>query len=149
MRCLSCDGVNRVRPPRRIVASLRTRYSRPIMTESFACWRILPPKDALRPMGSSTWKEINRDRLSGEAARGRSPRETVTQQRGTFSLQGACAYVLYWAMEDGHTLPAAGALYQSDKLSPADCQRVSAVLQKIVREGRIAADGEQYKKIAD
>ena len=54
--------------------------------------------------------------------------EYITQQRGTFSLQGACAYVLYWAMEDGHTLPAAGALYQSDKLSPADCQRVSAVL---------------------
>ena len=72
--------------------------------------------------------------------------EYITQQRGTFSLQGACAYVLYWAMEDGHTLPAAGALYQSDKLSPADCQRVSAVLQKIVREGRIAADGEQYRK---
>ena len=73
--------------------------------------------------------------------------EYITQQRGTFSLQGACAYVLYWAMEDGHTLPAAGALYQSDKLSPADCQRVSAVLQKIVREGRIAADGEQYRKV--
>ena len=73
--------------------------------------------------------------------------EYITQQRGTFSLQGACAYVLYWAMEDGHTLPAAGALYQSDKLSPADCQRVSAVLQKIVREGRIAADGEQYRPL--
>ena len=24
--------------------------------------------------------------------------EYITQQRGTFSLQGACAYVLYWAM---------------------------------------------------
>ena len=73
--------------------------------------------------------------------------EYITQQRGTFSLQGACAYVLYWAMEDGHTQPAAGALYQSDKLSPADCQRVSAVLQKIVREGRFAADGEQYRPL--
>ena len=71
--------------------------------------------------------------------------EYITQQRGTFSLQSACAYVLYWAMEDGHTQPAAGALYQSDKLLPADCQRVSAVLQKIVREGRIAADGEHYR----
>ena len=29
--------------------------------------------------------------------------EYITQQRGTFSLQGACAHVLYWAMEDGHT----------------------------------------------
>lgn len=73
--------------------------------------------------------------------------EYITRQRGTFSPQSACAYVLYWAMEDGHTLPAAGALYQSDKLSPADCQRVSAVLQKIVQEGRIVADGEQFKKI--
>ena len=72
--------------------------------------------------------------------------EYITQQRNSFTLKGACAYVLYWAMEDGHTLPAAGALYQSDKLSPADCQRVSAVLQKIVREGRIVADGEQYRK---
>jgi hypothetical protein len=49
-------------------------------------------------------------------------------------------------MEDGHTQPAAGALYQSDKLSPADCQRVSTVLQKIVREGRIAADGDAYRQ---
>ena len=73
--------------------------------------------------------------------------EYITQQRGTFSLQGACAYVLYWAMEDGHTLPAAGAFYQSDKLSPSDCQRVSAVLQKIVQEGRSAADGDGYRQV--
>ena len=72
--------------------------------------------------------------------------EYITQQRGTFSLQGACAYVLYWAMEDGHTLPAAGALYQCDKLALADCQRVSAVLGKIAQEGRIVADGDQYRK---
>lgn len=75
--------------------------------------------------------------------------EYITQQRSTFCLQGACAYVLYWAMEDGHTLPAAGAFYQSDKLSPADCQRVSAVLQKIVREGRIVADGDAYRKVTN
>ena len=75
--------------------------------------------------------------------------EYITQQKSEFTLQGVCSYVLYWAMEDGHTLPAAGALYQSDKLSLADCQRVSAVLQKIVREGRIAADGGRFQKIAD
>lgn len=73
--------------------------------------------------------------------------EYITQQRGTFSLQGACAYVLYWAMEDGHTLPAAGTLYQSDKLSPADCQHMSAVLNKIVLERRIAADGDGYRQV--
>lgn len=73
--------------------------------------------------------------------------EYITQQRGIFSLQGACAYVLYWAMEDGHTLPAAGTLYQNDKLLPADCQRVSAVLQKIVQEGRIVADGDAYRQV--
>ena len=73
--------------------------------------------------------------------------EYITQQKSEFTLQSVCSYVLYWAMEDGHTLPAAGTLYQSDKLSPADCQRVSAVLQKIVREGRIAADGEQYRPL--
>ena len=75
--------------------------------------------------------------------------EFITQQRSAFTLAGVCSYVLYWAMEDGHTLPAAGALYQSDKLSPADCQRVSAVLQKIVREGRIVPDGEQFKKLTN
>ena len=72
--------------------------------------------------------------------------EYITQQRSAFTLQGLCSYVLNWAMEDGHTLPAAGALYQSDKLSPADCQRVSTVLQKIAAEGRITADGELYRK---
>lgn len=71
--------------------------------------------------------------------------EYITQQRSTFTLQGVCNYVLYWAMEEGHTIPAAGALYDSNQLAPADCERVSAVLEKIAKEGRIAADGKHFE----
>lgn len=71
--------------------------------------------------------------------------EYIIQQRGTFTVQGACSYVLYWAMEDGHTT--CTGLYDGNQLCAADCQRVSNVLQMIVREGRIAADGDKYKKV--
>lgn len=71
--------------------------------------------------------------------------EYITQQRGGFTLRGACAYVLYWAMEDGRT--AGAGLYESSQLAPADCDRVSCLLRKIAAEGRIAADGgDAYSK---
>ena len=71
--------------------------------------------------------------------------EYITQQRGTFSLQGACAYVLYWAMEDGYTTN--NGLYESNQLAQSDCDRISSMLQKIVSEGRIASVGEQFEKL--
>ena len=70
--------------------------------------------------------------------------EYITQQRGSFTLKGACSYILYWAMEDGHTTDAG--LFESSQLAQEDCDRVSSLLRKIAAEGRIVADGEQYRK---
>lgn len=38
--------------------------------------------------------------------------EYITQQRSTFTLDGLCSYVQYWAMEDVHTTNVG--LYESD-----------------------------------
>lgn len=65
--------------------------------------------------------------------------EYITQQRSSFTLKGVCSYVLYWAMEDGHTNSAG--LYENDHLTLTDCERIHSVLQKIAGEGRIAAAG--------
>lgn len=73
--------------------------------------------------------------------------EYIIQQRSAFTLQGVCSYVLYWAMEDGHTTNTG--LFESSQLAPTDCQRVCALLDKIIREGRIAAYGEQFKKLTN
>ena len=73
--------------------------------------------------------------------------EYITQQRSAFTLQGVCSYVLYWAMEEGKAFQSDNGLFDGDMICQADCQRVSDVLQKIVREGRIAADGEQYRQV--
>lgn len=71
--------------------------------------------------------------------------EYITQQRSTFTLQGVCSYVLYWAMEDGYT--AGTGLYESNQLTQTDCDRISVVLDKIVQEGRIVTKGEQFEKL--
>lgn len=63
--------------------------------------------------------------------------EYITQQRSSFTLKGVCSYVLYWAMEDGHTKGTG--LFESNQLSIVDCDRINVVLEKIVGEGRIAA----------
>jgi len=63
--------------------------------------------------------------------------EYITQQRSSFTLKGACSYVLYWAMEDGHTTGTG--LFESNQLSIVDCDRINVVLDKIVGEGRIVA----------
>lgn len=71
--------------------------------------------------------------------------EYITQQRRAFTLNGVCSYVLYWAMEDGKTTNAG--LYESNQLSQTDSDHISAVLEKIVDEGRIAATGKDtYSK---
>lgn len=71
--------------------------------------------------------------------------EYITQQKTFFSLQGVCSYILYWAMEDGHTTNAG--LFESDQLAQADCKRISGVLEKIVGEGRIIANGDKFGKM--
>ena len=71
--------------------------------------------------------------------------EYITQQRSSFTLKGVCSYVLYWAMEDGHTTGTG--LYESNQLSKADCERICCVLAKIATEGRITAQREQFEKL--
>ena len=72
--------------------------------------------------------------------------EYITQQRNAFTLKGVCSYVLYWAMEDGHTTNTE--LFESSQLAQADCDRISSVLAKIVGEGRIVASGnDTYSKL--
>ena len=72
--------------------------------------------------------------------------EYIIQQRRTFTLEGVCNYVLYWAMEDGHTI-LSNTLYESNQLAIVDCDRVSRFLEQIVREGRTRYDGEKYIKL--
>ena len=73
--------------------------------------------------------------------------EYITQQRSSFTLKGACSYVLYWAMESGHTAGGPGQIYDSDQLQTDDCDRVHVILEKIASEGRIAATAEGYEKM--
>lgn len=70
--------------------------------------------------------------------------EYIIQQRSTFTLQGVCNYVLYWAMEEVHTIPAGTALYESNQLRQSDCERVKTVLDKTMLEGRLTTtiDGD-------
>lgn len=70
--------------------------------------------------------------------------EYITQQRTSFTLKGVCSYVLYWAMEDGHTI--GSGLFESNLLASADCDRIKGVLEKIADEGRIVANGEEFQK---
>ena len=58
--------------------------------------------------------------------------EYLVQQKDTFTLQGVCSYVLYWAVEDGKVAV-------TNVLQPSDQDRVKLVLASIVRDGRIAA----------
>lgn len=72
--------------------------------------------------------------------------EYITQQKSSFTLKGVCSYVLYWAMEDGYTIGTG--LFESNQLAQTDCDRISAVLDKIVDEGRIAAKvGGAFEKL--
>lgn len=72
--------------------------------------------------------------------------EYITQQKNSFTLKGVCSYVLYWAMEDGHTTNPG--LYESSQLEQADSDRISSILAKIANEGRIvAADNDIYSKL--
>jgi len=71
--------------------------------------------------------------------------EYITQQKSSFTLEGVCSYVLYCAMEDGHS--ASSGLFESDQLAPTDRKRISGVLENVVSEGRIIAYGESFEKL--
>lgn len=79
--------------------------------------------------------------------------EYITMQKHEFTFSGLCSYVLYWAKEEGKT--ANTGLYESNQLCPADCERISGILRKIVNEGRLTcgtdsfADDTQFVKVKE
>ena len=79
--------------------------------------------------------------------------EFITMRKREFTFKELCSYVLYWAKEDGKT--ATAGLYESNQLSPADCERTSNILRKIVIEGRLTCgtdsfvDDTQFTKIKE
>lgn len=65
----------------------------------------------------------------------------IIKHRSAFTLKGVCTYVLYCAMEDGHST--GSGLYESDQLASADCDRISSVFVKIADEGRIVTESSR------
>ena len=62
--------------------------------------------------------------------------EYIMQQKSSLSLKGACDYVLYWAIEEGHS--SAAGLFEGTALQPGDQERVKQILETIAQDGRIA-----------
>lgn len=75
--------------------------------------------------------------------------EYITQQENEFTFKGVCSYILYRAMEEERIK--GDGLYESDELAPADCGRVSEILNKIIEENRIAVGtvNTQYIRVAN
>ena len=63
-------------------------------------------------------------------------------QKHDFTFKSLCSYVLYQAMEEEKT--ANTGLYESNQLSPADCERISVILRKIVKEGRLTCGMDTF-----
>ena len=62
--------------------------------------------------------------------------EFITMQKHEFTFKNLCSYVLYWAKEEGKT--ANDGLYESNELAPADCEKISVIVRKIIIEGRVS-----------
>jgi hypothetical protein len=65
--------------------------------------------------------------------------EYITQQRARFTLCGLYAYIAYWGMEESRIA--------GHQLSADVRQTVSQILQRIVRDGRIRGEGDEYEKV--
>jgi hypothetical protein len=68
--------------------------------------------------------------------------EYITMQKHDFTFKSLCSYVLYRAMEEEKT--ANTGLYESNQLSPADCERISDILRKIIKEGRLTSNAASF-----
>lgn len=70
-------------------------------------------------------------------------------QRREFTFRGVCDYILYRAMEEGHTV--GQTIYESNELQPVDQERIRCVLKKTVEEGRIKASADylQFVKVKE
>lgn len=64
--------------------------------------------------------------------------EYIAMQKVDFSFKDVCSYILYRAMEEEKTTTKG--LYDSNQLSANDCTRVSSILEKIIKDGRIKED---------
>lgn len=65
--------------------------------------------------------------------------EYIVQQRKGFTFKGLCSYILYWAMEDNHTL------YDCYQMTASDSERVSHILDSIVKDGRLVKETDHYQ----
>ena len=68
--------------------------------------------------------------------------EYITMQKREFTFKDLCSYVLYWAKEEEKT--ANTGLYESNQLSSADCEKISNILRKIVKEGRLTCGADIF-----
>jgi hypothetical protein len=68
--------------------------------------------------------------------------EYITMQKHDFTFKSLCSFVLYRAMEEEKT--ANTGLYKSNQISPADCERISNILRKIVKEGRLICGSDTF-----
>lgn len=64
--------------------------------------------------------------------------EYITQLRSEFALKGLISYIVYWGMEDKRIV--------GDRLMEADKVRVNAILNRIIKDGRIRISSEDNSK---
>lgn len=68
--------------------------------------------------------------------------EYITMQKHDFTFKSLCSYVLYRAMEEEKT--ANTGLYESNQLDTADSERISNILNKIIKEGRLTCGADIF-----
>ena len=68
--------------------------------------------------------------------------EYITMQKQEFTFKNLCSYVLYWAKEEGKT--ATAGFYESNQLDAADSERISNILNNIIKEGRLSCGKNSY-----
>lgn len=68
--------------------------------------------------------------------------EFITMQKHDFTFKSLCSYVLCRAMEEEKT--ANTGLFESNQLSSADCEKISNILRKIVKEGRLTCGADIF-----
>lgn len=73
--------------------------------------------------------------------------EYIIQQKAEFTINSVCAYIAYWAMEDGKAVAEGGHIYASNEIQPGDKVRVQQTLAAIIRDGRITSSGETYCRV--
>lgn len=60
--------------------------------------------------------------------------EYITHQRNEFNLKGLYSYIVYWGMEEKRI--------EGDQLFDTDKEKVNAILNRIVKDGRICVSAE-------